>query len=67
MPDLTWEVWSVNEEALRSTGARRDKATDLVRHGVLAPSSHNLEPWQFQLHDDGVDVFSDFSRWLCSP
>jgi hypothetical protein len=36
----------------------------LLRHAVLAPSSHNTEPWQFRVRENRIDVLLDFSRWL---
>lgn len=36
----------------------------LLRYAILAPSSHNTEPWQFRVQDDRIDVLLDLSRWL---
>jgi len=35
---------------------------DLVRFAILAPNSHNTQPWKFRLGDNTVDILPDFSR-----
>jgi nitroreductase len=45
-------------------GAPEERLHTLVRHAILAPSSHNSQPWKFAVHADGVDVFRDTARWL---
>ncbi|HVZ38078.1 MAG TPA: nitroreductase [Candidatus Kapabacteria bacterium] len=36
----------------------------LLRYAVLAPSTHNTQPWKFGVADDAVLVHKDESRWL---
>ena len=36
----------------------------LLRHAILAPSSHNTQPWIFEVHDARIDVHADLTRWL---
>lgn len=35
---------------------------DLVRHAVLAASSHNTQPWKFRLEPDTISILPDLSR-----
>jgi hypothetical protein len=35
---------------------------ELVRHAVMAASSHNTQPWKFALTDTGITVVPDWSR-----
>lgn len=37
---------------------------DLLRYALLAPSSHNSQPWLFHLSDGRIDLHADLSRWL---
>ena len=40
----------------------------LIRYAVLAPSSHNTQPWKFQVTADGIAVYADYGRrlvWVC--
>ena len=41
-----------------------ETAEFLLRSAVLAPSSHNTQPWIFEVHEDRFDVYADMSRWL---
>ncbi len=36
----------------------------LLRFAILSPSSLNTQPWRFQIHDNGVDVYADDSKSL---
>jgi len=35
-----------------------------VAAAVMAPSSHNTQPWRFRISGSVLDVFSDPARWL---
>jgi nitroreductase len=36
----------------------------LLRYAILAPSSHNTQPWRFRIRNSTVDLFADKTRWL---
>ena len=40
------------------------RAEFLLRYAVLAPSSHNSQPWLFGVEDDEIRVYADESRQL---
>jgi len=42
----------------------RDDAITLVGRAVLAPSSHNTQPWRFRVSDAVIDLFADRARAL---
>jgi hypothetical protein len=58
------DPWIIAESDYPTTGLLLDRLRFLVRYAVLAPSSHNTQPWRFRLADDRVEVFIDVSRWL---
>ena len=35
-----------------------------VEHAILAPSSHNAQPWTFRIREDALELFADRSRAL---
>jgi hypothetical protein len=41
-----------------------EKLTFLLKYAVLAPSSHNTQPWKFAVTPDTIKIFADKSRWL---
>ncbi len=35
---------------------------ELIRHAVLAASSHNTQPWKFQIQHETITILPDFTR-----
>lgn len=46
------------------SGSMEERATFLLEYAVLAPSSHNSQPWAFEIEEDRIRVFADTSRQL---
>ncbi|HUL01763.1 MAG TPA: hypothetical protein VLV16_00885 [Gemmatimonadales bacterium] len=46
------------------TGTTRDQLRAAIRYAILAPSSHNSQPWVFRLFDEHLDLMADRSRRL---
>lgn len=57
-------TWQVSEAAFPREGTLAEKARFLLRYAVLAPSSHNTQPWLFTVGDEAVRLFADLDRWL---
>ena len=36
----------------------------LIQHAILAPSSHNTQPWRFRASDSAIDLLADRTRAL---
>jgi nitroreductase len=45
-------------------GLDRETAYQLIQSAILAPSSHNTQPWLFRLRDGGIDLRADRTRAL---
>ncbi|WP_128478848.1 Acg family FMN-binding oxidoreductase [Halorussus pelagicus] len=56
--------WRVSESAFPEGGTLDARARFLVRYAVLAPSSHNTQPWLFTVGDGKIRLFADLDRWL---
>lgn len=56
--------YEVDRVPFPSTGSRNDRLRHLVRYAILAPSSHNAQPWKFRLTENGIAVYADYSRRL---
>ncbi len=56
--------WTIIESDFPARYPMADRLRFLIRYAVLAPSSHNTQPWQFRITADRIDVFMDEGRWL---
>ncbi|PJZ43010.1 hypothetical protein CH370_00820 [Leptospira kmetyi] len=57
------------EESLRlrktsTSNVSTDPKLELIRYAILAPSSHNSQPWKFSMEDNTIRIFPDLSRRL---
>ncbi|WP_254525591.1 Acg family FMN-binding oxidoreductase [Natrinema caseinilyticum] len=64
MNDHLDSPWNVDERAFPANAPFEAQARFLLRYAILAPSSHNSQPWEFEIRPDAIDVFADESRWL---
>jgi len=62
--NLTRAVWDVDPEAFPAGEGIESQARFLLRYAVLAPSSHNSQPWAFAVDGGTVAVSGDEERWL---
>jgi len=58
------DPWAVSADEFPDDASPETQFAFLVRYAVLAPSSHNTQPWRFSVDDGGVDVYADTERWL---
>ncbi|MBU4293649.1 MAG: hypothetical protein KJ770_06330 [Actinobacteria bacterium] len=56
--------WQINERDFPREGSPIEKLKFLLRYAILAPSSHNSQPWKFHIRDREIDIFTDKDRWL---
>jgi nitroreductase len=64
MPADNLEAWSVSPSDFPATGALLDRARFAARYAILAPSSHNTQPWRFVSGDRELLVCADRTRSL---
>ncbi|GIT97492.1 nitroreductase family protein [Sulfurovum sp. TSL1] len=48
----------------RKTSVTSEQIKSLLSYAVLAPSSHNTQPWRFEITDGAVSIFADRTRAL---
>jgi hypothetical protein len=58
------DVWAVTDEGFPREGTAADVWRFLLRYAILAPSSHNTQPWLFALHGDTLDLYVDWTSAL---
>ena len=61
---MTIDAIGDRPEAFPRRGTAEDKLRALIHYAVLAPSSHNAQPWLFRIEGDSLDLIADRSRAL---
>jgi len=56
--------FDVREEEFPRQGPLVDQHAFLLRYAILAPSTHNTQPWRFAVTEDGVRIYADYGRRL---
>jgi nitroreductase len=63
-PEASLQAWDVKESDFPANSSSEEKLTFLLNYAILAPSSHNSQPWMFNVSEGEIQVFADKSRWL---
>jgi nitroreductase len=58
------DPWKADETLFPASGSITDRLRFLLPYAVLAPSSHNTQPWKFHVEGNRIDIFMDEARWL---
>lgn len=58
------DIWNVQETDFPVTGSTHEKLRFLLKYAVLAPSSHNTQPWLFKVENDIIYLIADRTRIL---
>lgn len=58
------DPWKVNEGLFPESGSPEDQLKFLLNYAVLAPSSHNSQPWRFRVKGPEVALYADRTRAL---
>lgn len=53
---------SLRNKRIAAYKSNRQKIRHILEYGVLAPSTHNTQPWKFQINGDQVKVLADFTK-----
>ena len=52
-----YAAWDIIENNFPADGSSEDKIAFFVQYGILAPSTHNIQPWKFQIEDNVLKIF----------
>jgi hypothetical protein len=58
------QMWLVDEADFPAAGSETDLLRFVLRYVVLAPSSHNSQPWLFYVDGNAVEIYADRVRRL---
>ena len=56
--------WQIDEGDFYELETREEQLEFLLRYAILAPSSHNTQPWSFRITEEGIEVYADIDRTL---
>ncbi len=63
--DPATTTWEIRAADFPWQGKLSAQAKFLLGYAILAPSSHNTQPWKFRVSaDGGIDVCLDYDGWL---
>ena len=60
--DLKPSPWHISVEGFPKDGLPAEKWKFLLGYAVLAPSSHNSQPWLFHLRESHLELYADRNR-----
>ncbi len=63
-PEASVKAWDVKESDFPANGSDEEKLQFLLSYAILAPSSHNSQPWKFNVSGDEIRLYADKTRWL---
>ena len=58
------DPWQISADEFPADGTPEEQLWVAVSYAVLAPSTHNVQPWRFSIAEKDVDVLADLSRGL---
>lgn len=62
--DVGLADWSIRPSDFPSEGSEREQLLFCVRYALLAPSSHNTQPWLFRVFNSTIELRADRTRAL---
>jgi hypothetical protein len=54
--------YHIDETEFPRNGSPVEQARFLLRYAVLAPSTHNTQPWKFGLSGNCIVIYADYTR-----
>ncbi len=58
------EAWNISAADYPHDSCTRSQLLFLLRYAILAPSSHNTQPWLFRIDGHRIELYADLSRSL---
>lgn len=57
-------AWNISEADFPRGGTPEQQLGFLLHYAILAPSTHNAQPWRFRIKGATLDLFADYERSL---
>ncbi|MEW6736489.1 MAG: nitroreductase [Acidobacteriota bacterium] len=62
--DASLQYWKIIEADFPSKSSLAEQIIFCLKYAVLAPSSHNSQPWLFKIVNDDIELYADRRRAL---
>lgn len=59
-----YNIWKFKESGFPENGTVEEKLKFILNYAILAPSSHNTQPWLFKIDSEAIYLYADWSRGL---
>ncbi len=59
-----YSPWEISSSQYPENGSFNDQARFLIRYAILAPNSHNTQPWKFSIQENCILIYPDLDRSL---
>lgn len=59
-----YQAWQINPQDFSKQSTDKDRLLFLLNFSVLAPSSHNSQPWRFLIQKNQIDILPNWQRAL---
>jgi nitroreductase len=63
-PTLAPNPWTISADLFPADASSEEKLGFILNYAILAPSSHNTQPWRFRVHGNVLELHADLSRAL---
>ena len=57
-------IWKVKETEFPDRGSVEEKLKFILNYAIVAPSSHNTQPWLFKIDSEAIYLYADRGRGL---
>ncbi|MGE0487953.1 MAG: nitroreductase [Vulcanimicrobiota bacterium] len=64
MTQTNLKAWHIRASDYPINGSHQERLQFALNYAVLAPSTHNTQPWRFHLEDGSVELYADRRRAL---
>jgi hypothetical protein len=63
-PHVSTDAWNIKESDFPANASSSERMKFLLGYAILAPSTHNSQPWRFNISEDEILILADKTRWL---
>jgi nitroreductase len=57
-------LWQVNEKDFPKQGSLLQQLRFILQYAIMAPNSHNTQPWKFKITPNSIKIYPNFLRTL---